>query len=87
MSQQSSDLNPAETIGLAGLQIYGLFLTTNDWHKGRDLRGIVNDKTLPVADALTALAYHNFIVPTLGGASFGAAVNSSADGMKMRLCG
>ncbi len=62
--QQSSDLNPwAETIGLAGLQIYGLFLTTNDWRKGRDLRGIVNDKTLPVADALTALAYHNFIVP------------------------
>lgn len=53
----------SRAIGLAGLQIYGLFVDTTDWIERRAIVRAVNNAKIPVPRALTALCYHGLISP------------------------
>jgi hypothetical protein len=64
MQQEATHLETwSRAIGLAGLQIYGLFVDAPDWIERRTFVRTVKDPKVPVTRALASLCYHGLIMP------------------------
>jgi hypothetical protein len=65
--QQSSHLDGwSRAIGLAGLQVYGLFVQQPVWPTLASIYKAVDDPSVPVRQALISLCYHGLIIPGAG---------------------